>query len=211
MTAGEPACPAGRFEVSAFGSRIKRVLCYKALLRCDYICEYAGMTAWDTIIHEHGPAVWRTAYRLLGNRGDADECMQEVFVAAVVVSRRETVRNWPALLHKLSVLRGVDHLRRRARDVLRNDDGSRLSQAASRDVAPDVAAQNGELTARLRWALARLSSRDAEVVCLRYMNEMSYEEISQELNISVRHVGVILSRAREKLRELLKERGVDHG
>jgi DNA-directed RNA polymerase specialized sigma24 family protein len=43
------------------------------------------------------------------------------------------------------------------------------------------------------------------------MSEMTYEEISQELQISVRHVGVILSRAREKLRELLKERGADHG
>ena len=169
------------------------------------------MTAWDTIIHEHGPAVWRTAYRLLGNRGDADECMQEVFVAAVVVDRREEVRNWPALLKKLAVLRSVDSLRRRARGVLRDDDGSRLSQAVSRDVSPDVAAQNGELRAHLRWALARLPSRDAEIVCLRYLSEMSYEEISQELRIDVRHVGVILSRAREKLRELLTERGVDHG
>jgi RNA polymerase sigma-70 factor (ECF subfamily) len=199
------------FDISAFGVPRKAILCCKAIVRCDYICEYAGMAAWDTIIHEHGPAVWRTAYRLLGNRGDADECMQEVFVAAVVVSRREEVRNWPALLQKLSVLRGIDSLRRRARSVLRNDDGDRLSRAASRDVPPDVAAQNGELTARLRWALARLSSRDAEVVCLRYMSEMTYEEISQELQISVRHVGVILSRAREKLRELLKERGADHG
>ena len=169
------------------------------------------MTAWDTIIHEHGPAVWRTAYRLLGNRGDADECMQEVFVAAVVVDRREEVRNWPALLKKLAVSRGIDCLRRRDRDVLRNGEGARLCQAVSPDVPPDEAAQNGDLTARLRWALARLPSRDAEVVCLRYMNEMTYEEISQELEISVRHVGVILSRAREKLRELLKERGADHG
>lgn len=169
------------------------------------------MTAWDTIIHEHGPAVWRTAYRLLGNRSDADECMQEAFVAAVAVSRRGPVRHWPALLHKLAVLRGIDCLRRRARDVLRNGDGERLCEAVSRDVPPDQAAQNGELTARLRLALADLPSRHAEVVCLHYMNEMSYEEVSQELNISVRHVGVILSRAREKLRELLTERGVDHG
>ncbi|NQU74852.1 MAG: sigma-70 family RNA polymerase sigma factor [Planctomycetes bacterium] len=169
------------------------------------------MTAWETIVHEHGPAVWRTAYRLLGNRSDADECMQDVFIAAVVVSRRGPVHNWPALLKKLAVLRGVDHLRRRARDVLRNDNGIRLSETVSRDVSPDVAAQDGELAEHLRWALAKLSSRQAEVACLRYLSEMTYEEISQKLQISVRHVGVVLSRAREKLRELLKERGADHG
>ena len=168
------------------------------------------MIAWETIVHEHGPAVWRTAYRLLGNRSDADECVQEVFVAAVVVSRREPVHNWRALLGKLAVRRGVDHLRRRARDVLRSD-GIELSEAVSRDVSPDVAAQNRELTAQLRWALTRLSSRYADVVCLRYLSQMTYDEISQELRISVRHVGVILSRAREKLRGLLRDGGADHG
>ncbi len=56
------------------------------------------MTSWDTIIHEHGPAVWRTAYRLVGNGSDADECMQEAFVAAVAAERRGTIQNWPGLL-----------------------------------------------------------------------------------------------------------------
>lgn len=155
--------------------------------------------------------VWRTAYRLVGNASDADECMQEAFVAAVAVSRRGSVGNWAALLKKLAVLRGVDCLRRRGRDFLRHGDEPAVGEAVSRDVPPDVAAQNGEAAAHLRLALAQLPARHAEVVCLRYMNELSYDEISRELRISVRHVGVILSRAREKLRELLKERGVDHG
>jgi RNA polymerase sigma-70 factor, ECF subfamily len=169
------------------------------------------MTEWETIIREHGPAVWRTAYRLLGNRSDADECMQEVFVAAVVASRRGPVQSWPALLQRLAVTRGIDHLRRRVRDKVRTGDELQLSQAVSREAPPDAAAQNGELAAHLRWTLARLPSRHSEVVCLRYLSDMSYEEISQELQISVRHVGVVLSRAREKLRELLKEGGADHG
>jgi RNA polymerase sigma-70 factor (ECF subfamily) len=169
------------------------------------------MTEWKMIVREHGALVWRTAYRLVGNRSDADECMQEAFVAAVAISRRGPVEHWPALLKRLAVSRGIDCLRRRARDVLRGDTGGQLLDAASRDVAPDVAAQNGELAAHLRWTLAKLPGRHAEVMCLRYLSEMSYEEISQELQISVRHVGVILSRAREELRELLQERGADNG
>ena len=169
------------------------------------------MTAWETIVREHGPLVWHTAYRLLGNRSDADDCMQETFVAAVAVARRGPVRNWFALLKKLAVSRGIDFLRRRGRDALRSDDDGQLAQAVSRDASPDVAAQYVELAMHLRWALAKLPSRHAEVVCLRYLSEMTYDEISQELQISVRHVGVILSRAREELRELLKEGGADHG
>jgi RNA polymerase sigma-70 factor, ECF subfamily len=169
------------------------------------------MTSWETIIHEHGPAVWKTAYRLVGNRSDADECMQEAFVAAVTASRRETIQNWPALLRRLAVSRGIDCLRRRAKDALRHPGGLELSAVAGRELPPDQAAEKHELSDEIRWALAQLPERQAEVVCLRYLGELSYEEISTELHISVRHTGVILSRAREKLRKLLTERGTDHG
>ena len=145
----------------------------------DYIRERTYMTDWETIIREYGPEVWRTAYRLLGNRSDADECMQEVFAAAVEVSRREPVENWAALLKRLAVLRGIDSLRRRGRDLLRGADDSEMLRAAGRETAPDAAAQTSELAARLRAALARLPGKHARAVCLRYINEMSYEEISR--------------------------------
>ena len=66
------------------------------------------MPDWAEIIERDGGAVWRTAYRLLGNRADADECFQEVFLAALEVSRREPVRDWGALLRRLA---GLQHRR----------------------------------------------------------------------------------------------------
>jgi DNA-directed RNA polymerase specialized sigma24 family protein len=39
------------------------------------------MPDWDEILSPDGPAVWRTAYRIVGNRADADECFQEAFLA----------------------------------------------------------------------------------------------------------------------------------
>ena len=169
------------------------------------------MISWETIIHEHGPAVWRTAYRLVGNRSDADECMQEAFVSAVAVSRRSIVRNWPALLRRLVISRGIDCLRRRAADPVRLHGEASLASAMGREPLPDAAAQQAELCEELREALAKLPQRQAETICLRHLSELTYVEISAELQISVRHVGVTLSRAREKLRQLLTERGVDHG
>ena len=169
------------------------------------------MTAWDTIVREQGPAVWRTAYRLLGDRSDADDCMQEVFVAAVGIARRTSVQNWPALLQRLAVLRGIDGIRRRGRERLRSAGPAGLAGLPSTGPGPAQAAQAGELAAALRAALAQLPLQQAQVVALRYMNDLDYQEISNELNLSVRHVGVILSRAREKLREMLKEKATDHG
>ena len=44
------------------------------------------MPDWNEILARDGPAVWRTAYRLVGNRADADECFQDVFLAALQVA-----------------------------------------------------------------------------------------------------------------------------
>ena len=40
------------------------------------------MTDWDDILNRDGPAAWKTAWRVLGNRADADECFQEACMAA---------------------------------------------------------------------------------------------------------------------------------
>jgi RNA polymerase sigma-70 factor, ECF subfamily len=169
------------------------------------------MIEWQAIIEEFGPPVWQSAYRIVGNRADADECLQEAFLAAVTVSRRGPVRSWPALLRRLAVTRAIDCLRRRVRQKSRNGDPEPLSDAVSRQPAPEAVAQEGEQAAQLRWALGRLPERQGQVMCLKYLEEMSYEEIAAELGTSTQHVGVILSRARESLRSLLEERGTDHG
>lgn len=163
------------------------------------------------MVTEHGPMVWRTAYRLLGNRADADECLQDAFSEAVATSRRQSVANWPGLLRRIATQRAIDRLRRRTSDVLRGPGEAHLDQSVSPECSPDRAVINRELSAELRCALQQLPQRDAEVVCMRFLNELSYEQIAKDLSISVGHVGMILSRAREKLRSLLQQRGADHG
>ena len=68
---------------------------------------------WQKIVEEHGPAVWATSYRLLGNYADACDCFSEVFVSALEISRRQTVRNFYALLVRLTTWRAIDQLRKR--------------------------------------------------------------------------------------------------
>ena len=67
---------------------------------------------WQKIIKKHGPSVWKTAYRLLGDCTDAADCFQETFICALEVSRRQHVRNFSALLARLATSRAIDRLRR---------------------------------------------------------------------------------------------------
>ncbi len=160
------------------------------------------MPDWQEILSRDGPAVWRTAYRLLGNQADADECFQEACLAGLEVSRRETVHNWRALLQRLAVARSVDRLRSRKRarldlataELLQVQDGLPL---------PPQDLEDAELASELRLVLGQLPARQAEAFCLHHIEDCSYQEVACALGISVDSVGVLIHRARKRLRKLL--------
>jgi RNA polymerase sigma-70 factor (ECF subfamily) len=160
------------------------------------------MPDWDEIVRRDGPAVWRTAYRLLNNSADADECFQEAFVAALEVSRREQVKNWRALLLRLTAVRAVDRMRERYRRRSREQIAD-WNALAGDEPPPSQGAEEAELAQRLRDALAQIPAQQAEVFCLHGLEGWSYQEIAEQLSLSINTVGVLLHRARKRLRELL--------
>jgi len=159
---------------------------------------------WQAIIEEHGQAVWQISYRLLGNHADAADCFQETFASALKFCRRQRVRSFSALLARLATARAIDQLRRRFR---RPYAGANLADPVcteriqSRESGPVQHAQQQELTGRLRESLSRLPQQEATAFCLRYLNDMSYKQIGAELGVSANAAGVLLHRARVKLRE----------
>lgn len=161
------------------------------------------MTDWQAVVERHTALVWQTAYRLLGNHADADDCFQETFLAALKLARRQRVKHWPALLARLSTRRALDRLRQRTREATRHENPGRCSAIASADAGPDQQAQAAELSERLRAALAKLPPQQAEAVCLRCLNDLSYRQIAGELGVKTNAVGRILHRARARLREML--------
>ena len=72
------------------------------------------MTDWDAVVGQNVGVVRRTIHRLIGNDADTWDCVQETFLDAVKIDRREPVRNWPALLRHLATVRALDLLRMRA-------------------------------------------------------------------------------------------------
>jgi len=155
---------------------------------------------WQVIIKKHGPLVWKTTYRLLANHTDAADCFQETFVSALEVSRRQPVRNFPALLARLATARAIDRLRQRSHQPLSNTEDASWIAVPSANPGPVQQAQQDELAARLRKALGQLPPQEAQVFCLRYLNDMSYRQIAKQLGIKTNAAGVLLHRARAKLR-----------
>lgn len=163
------------------------------------------MTDWSEIVQQHGPIVWQTVYRLLSNEADAADCFQNAFMAALEVSRSQTVRNWPGLLKRLATTSALARLRQRHRESRRvvGLPQEPLGDDSALDPASTVEAK--ELAERLRLALASLDERDAEVLILAHMEGFSYRQIAEQFGVTVNHVGVLLNRARSSLRSRLRD------
>ncbi len=156
------------------------------------------MPNWQQIVEREGPAVWRTVYRIVGNRADGDEVFQEAFLAAWEVSRREQVHNWRAFLLRLATARAVDRLRQRHRRSAREQTAD-WEVVPGREPSPSQSALDAELSESLRLALAHFVPRQAEIFCLHCVEGWSYQEIAKHLQISVDSVDVLLHRARRHI------------
>jgi RNA polymerase sigma factor (sigma-70 family) len=162
------------------------------------------MTDWEGILRRDGPAVWRYVYRLLGRREEAEDCYQETFLAALSAFKRGPIASERAFLLRLATARAIDKLRSRYRRAGREQsaDWSTLGLADG-SPAPAQSAEASELSARLRDALATLPPNQADVFCLHCLEGWSYQEIAAELELSESNVGVLIHRARAKLKVLL--------
>jgi RNA polymerase sigma-70 factor (ECF subfamily) len=162
------------------------------------------MINWSQIVELHGPKVWKTAYCLLNNEADAADCFQSTFVAALKLARREAVRHWPALLKRLATMAALDCLRQRHRAINHLTLVSENDPVDRKEIEPAQFAQAGELAEDLRSALAKLDARQAQVFCLACLEDMTYQEIAEQIDVTANHVGVLLNRAKASLRELLR-------
>jgi RNA polymerase sigma-70 factor (ECF subfamily) len=165
--------------------------------------ECPNMTDWETIVSQHVGMVWRTVRRLVGNHADAWDCVQETFLKAVKIDRRETVRDWSGLLRHLATVRALDHLRVRCRQRHRCDPEVDASLAISREADPPWQAQASELADHLRMAVSQLPRRQAHVFCLTCFEKMTSEQIGERLGISAGAARMLLCRARDRLRRIL--------
>lgn len=162
---------------------------------------------WAEVVEQHGPDVWRTAYRLLSSREDASDAYQETFLQAVEFARRQCVACWPAVLKRIVTARSLDLLRRRYRAAAHREPYAAIDEPTERSPAPDASAQLRESMEQLRQAMAELPTNQAEVFWLSEVEMLSHADIARQLDATTDQVAVWLHRGKRKLRTLLSARG----
>jgi len=160
---------------------------------------------WHQILTDYGPAVWRTVRCMLGNEADARDCYQTVFLEAFQFSQEKQAEDWGQLLKQIARMRALDLLRKRYRRAAHVDSTTAMDSAISKLPSPESELEAAELAEQLRACLAQLSQQQAEVFVMRYVEQLSYDQIAERTASNRNAVGVMLNRARKQLRSLLDE------
>jgi RNA polymerase sigma factor (sigma-70 family) len=153
-------------------------------------------SAIGELYRELAPLLVRYAEGILGSRSDAEEAVQDAFLAASRAGRLEEPRPW---LFRVTRNAAIDQLRRRRHLRLLEDGNGDRSVSAATD--PHLRA---ELTAELevlRRGLDRLGEQQRSALVLRELSGLGYREIASVLEVSEANVKVLIFRARRSLQE----------
>lgn len=153
---------------------------------------------WQKICNQFGPLIWATAFRILKCEDDAVDCYQEVLLHAFEYSQSQKIENWGGYFKLLTTRRAIDLLRKRNRREDYNESIDVANVAAQRNECVD------ELVEALRHEVAKLPPQQGEAFWLAAVEQRSYAEIAEQINVKTNHVGVLVHRARKQLQQRLK-------
>ncbi len=162
--------------------------------------------SWDEVVRTHSARVYRLAYRLTGNRHDAEDLTQDVFVRVFRSLADYTPGTFEGWLHRITTNLFLDQARRRQKirfDALAEDAEQRLP---GRSPTPEHALHDQLFDADVEQALAGLPPDFRAAVVLCDIEGLSYDEIAAILDIKLGTVRSRIHRGRTMLREKLAHR-----
>jgi RNA polymerase sigma factor (sigma-70 family) len=162
--------------------------------------------SWEDVVTQHSGRVYRLAYRLTGNRHDAEDLTQEVFVRVFRSLSSYTPGTFEGWLHRITTNLFLDGARRKAKirfDALADDADTRLPGRAP---SPDTQVNDRLFDDDVESALAALPPDFRAAVVLCDIEGLTYEEIADVLDLKLGTVRSRIHRGRAMLRKALAHR-----
>lgn len=162
--------------------------------------------AFRALVERHGRNVFRLAFRLTGNEGDAEDVVQEAFLKAYRnLGRFESRANFSTWLYRIASNCAYDQLRARARrpeDPIESDEGPLPIEAT--DASPERLAHGAEVRRRIALAMDRLTPAERTAFVMRHHEGQSIAEIGAALGLDTSATKHSVFRAVRKMREALQ-------
>ncbi len=162
--------------------------------------------AFEQLMQAQEGRMYAVAFRMCGNREDAQDCMQEAMIriyrAMNTFKGQSSFSTW---VYRITMNSCLDELRRRkSRQATSLDAMLEVGFAPSdEDDTPERYSLQTEQKRALEQAIASLPEDMRAAVVLRDLQGLSYEEIADALSTNVGTIKSRISRGREKLRQIL--------
>jgi RNA polymerase sigma-70 factor (ECF subfamily) len=177
-------------------------------------CLHGDQVAWELIVRQYWRKVFNVAYKFVGKHDEAEDLTQEIFLKIFksldTFDRRANFQTW---LISISRNLCIDHYRsvRKERETIDRDVDANQLSPVSQEVGPVAALEQRDRVALLRQALAALPETLRTAVLMRDIQELSYQEIADQLRLPEGTVKSRINRGRTELaRQIKKLRGEEY-
>jgi RNA polymerase sigma-70 factor (ECF subfamily) len=177
-------------------------------------CLAGEVEAFRPLVNRYQRVTFSVALRMLGSRTDAEDVTQQAFVDAFNAlhsfdgeGRAHAFSTW---LLRIAVNRSKDVLKskKRTEEPLENEVPGTEAAFAYDPSNPEANASSGERRQHLETALLQVSPKYREVLILKDVEELSYEEIHAILQLPLTTLKIRVVRARAMLRDIIEREGV---
>lgn len=165
--------------------------------------EAGDSASFELLFHRHYSKIFGLVFRLVGNRDEAEDIVQDVFIK---LHQRPPNRkradqaehNISAWLYRVATNTAYNAIRARKRLWERNQ--VLVFDEQDQPAGPEKTAESNDDAERVRLALARLAPQQGQLLLLRQLG-LSYEELAIVCEIKPSSVGKTLSRAADAFRK----------
>ncbi|MCL2099860.1 MAG: sigma-70 family RNA polymerase sigma factor [Oscillospiraceae bacterium] len=172
-----------------------------------------NVNAFEALVKKYEKMLYNLALNKLGNRENAQDLVQECFLRAYKMLRSyradAAFSTWIYTIAKNLIydFYRANKNKKSAEIPLYTEDGEDFKEIEIADVSSDPAEQllKNEKIKKVRELIAALPDDMREIIIMRDINDMSYSEIAECLNIEQGTVKSRLNRARAKLKEYISE------
>lgn len=165
--------------------------------------------ALEEIFHRYKVSLFNYAFRILGNRADAEDVVSDVFLT---LSSGNTIyipkAKFSTWLYTVAHNACISRIRKRKKFVYmwfkrKKDDTYTELDIPDVQNSPAINSDEKNIVSQIKQAIKKLPLEQREAIVLRVYQNLSYTEIREALGCSISKVKVLIFRAREKLRREL--------
>lgn len=161
--------------------------------------------AYAHIINKYKNQLFATILRMTRNPQDAQDLVQEAFIKVYKqLGQYNGNGSFSGWIYRVAINHCLDELRKKHYSMKQVEMNEEMAPTS---VHPEVILLKKEKQRQLERLIATLPKDERIIILLRYVNELSYEEMSEILDIPVSTIRNKLHRAKKKMRTTIEQRG----